>query len=317
MPPHEPSTLLISIGALARATGVPPETLRTWERRYGVPKAQRTASGHRRYPVALIGQLRLVARAIEAGHKASVALVASSGDLRDLLGPQEETQPFGELSPSPASGLATGVDRTLERCLVAVRNSDPEALDRELRHGWHRLGALGFVQRVGAPLLTAIGDRWEQGALGVRHEHFASERLRDFLTQQWRPLSDGADGPAIVCATLPGERHVLGLELAAAVAAVADCSVVFLGADVPVDEIAEAAAEHLARAVVLSASAASDPKATQRAVRSLLGLLPRGVTVLVGGSGFEVAETRARRLPDFASLYAQLAKLPGHQRAAE
>ncbi len=37
----------VSIGGLSRATGVPIETLRTWELRYGFPKSVRKPSGHR------------------------------------------------------------------------------------------------------------------------------------------------------------------------------------------------------------------------------------------------------------------------------
>ena len=35
----------LSIGAVSKATGVPVETLRTWERRYGVPSPGRSAMG--------------------------------------------------------------------------------------------------------------------------------------------------------------------------------------------------------------------------------------------------------------------------------
>ena len=43
------ATTALSIGELARRTGVPAGTLRSWERRYGVPHPARAVSGHRRY----------------------------------------------------------------------------------------------------------------------------------------------------------------------------------------------------------------------------------------------------------------------------
>lgn len=39
----------LSIGELARRTGVPAATLRSWEDRYGFPRPQRLGGGHRRY----------------------------------------------------------------------------------------------------------------------------------------------------------------------------------------------------------------------------------------------------------------------------
>src|SRR5687768_4224959 len=59
-----PSSNLLSIGALSRATGVPADTLRTWERRYGFPAAERTESGHRRYSLLTLERLRLMVRAL-------------------------------------------------------------------------------------------------------------------------------------------------------------------------------------------------------------------------------------------------------------
>ena len=48
--PAEPVEL--SIGTLSSATGVPVDTLRTWERRYGFPApVTRTGGSHRRYSV--------------------------------------------------------------------------------------------------------------------------------------------------------------------------------------------------------------------------------------------------------------------------
>src|ERR1043165_4322480 len=47
--------------AVARETGVPADTFRAWERRYGVPRPQRTAGGHRLYSerdIAIIRWLR-------------------------------------------------------------------------------------------------------------------------------------------------------------------------------------------------------------------------------------------------------------------
>jgi hypothetical protein len=45
----------ISIGALSRATGIPVETLRTWEARYGFPIPERKRSGHRVYSGGIPG----------------------------------------------------------------------------------------------------------------------------------------------------------------------------------------------------------------------------------------------------------------------
>jgi MerR family transcriptional regulator, light-induced transcriptional regulator len=69
----------LSIGELARQTGVPAATLRSWESRYGFPRPQRQSGGHRRYEegdVALIGEvLRL--RASGMSLSAAIAQAAA------------------------------------------------------------------------------------------------------------------------------------------------------------------------------------------------------------------------------------------------
>jgi len=40
---------LLSISEVSRRTGIPVAGLRNWEQRYGVPRAQRSAGGQRRY----------------------------------------------------------------------------------------------------------------------------------------------------------------------------------------------------------------------------------------------------------------------------
>ena len=62
---------LLSIGALSAATGIPIDTIRTWERRYGFPVAERKPSGHRVYGVQTAPRLRRIAEAIARGHRAA------------------------------------------------------------------------------------------------------------------------------------------------------------------------------------------------------------------------------------------------------
>src|SRR5678815_3207470 len=76
---------LLSIGALSAATGIPIDTIRTWERRYGFPVPVRKPSGHRVYPLSLIPRLRRAAQAIARGHRAAEVVPASERALDALL----------------------------------------------------------------------------------------------------------------------------------------------------------------------------------------------------------------------------------------
>jgi hypothetical protein len=69
---------LLSIGEVAEATGLTPDVLRIWERRYGVPRPLRLPSGHRRYPTSELVRLRTLAEACAAGQRPGSALRAAT-----------------------------------------------------------------------------------------------------------------------------------------------------------------------------------------------------------------------------------------------
>jgi methanogenic corrinoid protein MtbC1 len=88
-----------------------------------------------------------------------------------------------------------------------------------------------------------------------------------------------------VFATLPGEAHALGLQMAALVVAERRCRVLYLGTDTPVADIAGVARDISARAVAVSVSAAGDPATVRHHLDQLRASLPRRVTLVVGGAG--------------------------------
>jgi DNA-binding transcriptional MerR regulator len=59
----------LSIGDLARLTGLGPELLRAWERRYGALRPVRLPSGHRRYSSLDVERVLAISRAVAAGHR--------------------------------------------------------------------------------------------------------------------------------------------------------------------------------------------------------------------------------------------------------
>jgi DNA-binding transcriptional MerR regulator len=284
---------MFTIGALSRATGVPPDTLRTWERRYGFPKPERTDTGHRRYSQATLERLRLIREALQLGHRAATVIHTEFETLRDLV---EEARGTEAVQGEQLLNL-----RIIDRWLELVRRFDGRTFDRELRGSLAALGVPSFLAMRAAPFIQALGDRWADGLLGVRHEHFASERLSEFFIRQWRPLSDACSGPAVICATPAGERHALGLQMAAFTLALNNLRVVYLGADLPANEVVEAVAQHSARAVVLSAALGIDAERLALECDALRAALGPDFPVLAGGAGF-LGVRAVTRLDDFQSL---------------
>ena len=59
-----------------------------------------------------------------------------------------------------------------------------------------------------------VGDAWESGVVQVYQEHFTSDHVRAVLADTWRSLAPSA-AATVVCATVPGELHDLGVHMAA------------------------------------------------------------------------------------------------------
>ena len=194
---------LLTIGALSTATGIPVDTIRTWERRYGYPLPERKPSGHRVYALSTVPRLRRVAQAIARGHRAAEVLPATESALEVLLAslPPAITEPAGPRADA-ASGMLMPADA--REVLQWVRGFDAERLKRWFQTDWARLGPLQFLEYRAAAFLRAVGDAWAAKELEVRHEHFASAVLGDFLRSVRQPLEDRARGPIAALATLPG-----------------------------------------------------------------------------------------------------------------
>lgn len=286
---------MLSIGAIARATGIGIETLRTWERRYGYPVPSRKPSGHRVYPVSSVPRLRRIAEALRRGHRAGEILTASEEDLMALL----HLSPGGAAERAPLVGPEE-VDREL---LHAIERFDSERLTRLLTAEWGRLGPLEFVRTRVAPLVIEVGDGWAAGRLQVRHEHFLSERLSDLLRTFRLPFEERARGPLVVLGTLPGELHGLGLQMAALVLVTTGCRICYLGTDVPLTELVTLARDLAARAVAVSVSEAGSARAGAQ-VKRLRELLSRRVALLVGGQGAPRARPGIELVQDLAGLRA-------------
>ena len=74
-----------SIGVVSRMTGIHPETLRMWERRYGLVKPGRSSGKSRRYSDEDIRRLSLVKTLVDAGHPISTVAPLTMGQLQQRL----------------------------------------------------------------------------------------------------------------------------------------------------------------------------------------------------------------------------------------
>lgn len=268
--PDAPISELHAIGDVAEATGISPETLRVWERRYGRPQAIRLASGHRRYSDQQIRWLRRVAEAISRGHQPGRLVKLSEAELDEIL--------------DGAAGEPEG-DALVQQRLAWVREFRGPTLLASFVSAWDAKQPLSLLEDHIVPLLEAMGRQWADGDVEIRHEHFASEIIEDVLRRARADYPMRVDRGGILLATLPGETHRIGIQMAALLAVAAGVPTHILGVDSPIDEIAKATELTRAEAVGISVSLSTGGVETDRVLAELRTALPGDVPLLVGGAG--------------------------------
>lgn len=270
----DPDAAYVSIGGLSRATGVPIETLRTWELRYGFPKSVRKPSGHRQFEVGHVERIRRMALALDRGLRAGEVVPATDAVLEALLA----TVPMKPVARSQALPFDT------LSLIEAVKRFDADRLMRSLYSDLAQEDPLAYIETRISPCLEVIGTAWRKGEIEIAHEHFASERISDVLRGARLRFEETASGPLVVLATLPGEAHGLGVQMAALVLSARGLRVLSLGTEVPIAETAALAERTGAVAVGISVSVASQKQAVS-AIAALRSELHRKIELVVGGAG--------------------------------
>ncbi len=300
-----------TIRAVSALTGINPNTLRAWERRYGLVRPERTPSGYRLYTAEDLQRLKDIHSLLEQGLPVS--------QVAERLGPPKHTE------------VARARRRAAEEAETAPVTSEPDAGDVEAHRGRIRRAALAqdtvalnkvFSRVVG---LYSVREAFDQVLLPVVRQmraeaasgdparlaacdvlmQFARTRLNAVL-QGMRPLHQQ---PQVLFATaqgtrLEGDLMQLTLELG-----LERVSARYVGGDASETELTEASGTRSLKAVVV---ACESPDARQKVMglRQKLRQHPRqpALVLLVPqallGAAW-IAELGARALPPDALNAAQ------------
>ncbi|NNG16288.1 MAG: MerR family transcriptional regulator [Gemmatimonadales bacterium] len=279
-PHHEPRH---PIRVVAFRTGLSPDLLRVWERRYGVVQPGRSEGGQRLYSDADIERLDLLHRATRGGRSISRVADQTNEELSTLIEADDLARQAADASNSRPNGVSA--QAFLDAAVEELNRLNPAKLHLVLRQAALSLGAAALIDGVITPLLRQIGDQWHAGTLSPAHEHAASVVIRQVLTWTIEAYQPPGTAPRFMAATLAGERHEFGAMLAAQTAAAAGWHVTYLGADIPASDIAAAAQTTKADVVGLSSVFPVEPRRILEESLVVVKGLRGKARVLVGGAG--------------------------------
>lgn len=252
-------------------TGIPATTLRQWERRYGLPLPERSASGYRLYGDADLEDIRALKRHVDDGVPASRAAEM----VKERVKPSDGPRPLSSLRDDLVEALVALDDGRADRVLSEAHTLHPvEAVVLELLQ----------------PAMVELGVRWHDGRIATTTEHFASSYVNGRLRQLLTLSGTNAGAPGVIVACAPHDQHELGALMLAVLLRRSGYRSYFVGANTPVEDLATMAREIAPFAVMISASSLESIHELVAKREHLRDIAP---VLALGGHGFNVDPTRA------------------------
>ncbi len=299
----------LPLRTVSRLTGLSPDIIRAWEKRYSVVAPTRGARGARLYSSADVAHLSLLGRVVGGGR--AIGDVARL-DRRRLEALARTAIPAMAADPA-AEPRMDEPGEVVKESLAVLARFDAAALDCCLGDALAAHGTRQFVRQIAEPLVDEIARGSAAREVSATDERLLAGSLRNLLAGILRSRS-GVGQPRVLLAAPAGERHELSLLLAALLVADAGLALCYMGTDLPAPELAEAARR--AGAVVVGLAVADD--ANQRAaaaeVRRIERGLPPSVELWLGGRAAaavaaRLGACRALVLDPITSIDAELARV--------
>ncbi len=292
------NTPTFNMKAVVRETGLKPDTLRAWERRYGLPDPGRSEGKHRLYSQRDIDTLKWlmlrqqegmsISHAVELYHR----LEAEGQD--PLLVKSQAIPAASVVTASPLSISGGKLADFRREWVAACKDFDEFRSEQVLAEAF----ALYSPEQVCFELLRAgvheVGEGWYRGETTVQQEHFTSElairRLEAMVAASPRPTRPGR----ILVACPAGEEHTFGPLLISFILRRNGWDVTYLGANVPVDQLVATLSVARPNLVVLSAQLLITAASLRRTAIMLQG---QNIPLAYGGRIFNLISELRERIP--------------------
>lgn len=222
-------------------TGLTPETLRAWERRYSGIDPERDHRGRRVYSEELMEKLVLLSILVDQGYRIGDLAAKPSVELRTIVDSLSRPEPQ-DIVPNPS----------LDSAVKAVLRFDSDRLWAELERATTVYGRLDVVDDFVFPVTHEIKAMMAAGSAKSSHLGFVRSALRTFLSTLLSPMPGEANRPRVLIAYPRGQQSDLGAVASAVHCHAAGWHPVLLGTGAPAEEIAEAAATAGASAVIMA-----------------------------------------------------------------
>jgi methanogenic corrinoid protein MtbC1 len=281
---HLSDSPVFNTKAVARETGVPADTFRAWERRYGVPRPKRTTGGHRLYSERDMAIIRWLRDRTNEGVNISHAVM--------LL-----TDTLGSTPSEPADAYqARAITRLTDEMVQALVEFDALQAERLFSEAFSLYPFEQVLLEIAQPTLVEVGERWHRGEINVAVEHFATQFVRRKLAALLNLFEGSGQRATIVVGCAPSELHDMGLLVSALFLVRRGWHVVYLGPQVPLDDLIATVQAVRPSLVCLSATTVDTATELIDVARAVSNTFPQ-VIVGYGGRVFNLHPELRQTMP--------------------
>ncbi len=285
-----------NLKAVLRDTGIAADTLRAWERRYGLPLPERTPGGHRLYSQYDIETIKwLMARQAE-GISISHAVDMWKEQVNSNIDPLIAAPPLALNSnrEMPALQTGTSLDTLRTQWIAACLEFNEITAEQSLNQAFSMFPVEMVCIDVLQKGLAEIGELWYGNRANVQQEHFASglamRRLDSLLNASpapWRKQTVIIGCPA-------NEWHAFTPLLLSLLLRRRGMNIIHLGVNVPNEQLALTATSVRANLVILVAQTLVTAATLQQ---TALAMTSQEVRVAFGGRIFNTQPSVVERIP--------------------
>ncbi|MCU0362704.1 MAG: cobalamin B12-binding domain-containing protein [Bacteroidales bacterium] len=266
-----------TLNDLERLTGIKSDTIRIWERRYGILKPELTETGRRWYTGESLLRLINISLLYRNGSKISVVATLPDAEIAERV---------AHIKNSELEN-----DETISSLLLSMNKMDERSVNEILLKSIVSRGVEHVFEQVVFPFLERVGIMWHTGSVSIATEHFITGVFRKRLLAASDSVfhNNSADESKFMLFLPEGELHELGLLYCEYLVARAGHSVLYLGQATPLKAIREAVQKwkpDFAITSTLSGLGIDDPLAYLRELRASTG----ATTILVAGGMSVLAE---------------------------
>jgi len=286
-----------NINYILQETGLKADAVRAWERRYRLPQPARSDGGQRLYSEYDLQILLWLIKRQKEGMRISQAVAywheLNGKGIDPLSSPSKDSQ---QSALQSSSGANDNLEELQEQWLKFSFQYDEINAEQILTQAFAQYPVHDVCGELILPGLKKVGELWNKGEISVQQEHFTSE----IAARKLQTLISSAPNPVhnqrILLGNPPGENHTIGLLMMALLLKNRGWPIIYLGGNVPLDDLLNTVNESNVDLAVMNASRLITSAALLEAIQILA---KNGTPSAFSGWIFSQSEELHKKIPGF------------------